>query len=109
MYSQARREALGLPGTAELLSNTLTLLLATVQWILSFLMDTEPTYVIGSGTLQFQDMCTWVFSKLFVIVVAGWWFVVAIGWLLVVVDIGWTGCLGSVRRHWVTGSLLSIG
>ena len=52
MYSQARREALGLPGTPELLSNTLTLLLATVQWLLAFLMDTEPTYVIGAGNLR---------------------------------------------------------
>ena len=51
VYSQARREAKGLDGTAELVSNTLTYVIVLLQWLLAFFMDSEPEYVIGAGTV----------------------------------------------------------
>ena len=44
-----RREAKGLEGTAELVSNSLTYAIVLLQWILSFFMDSQPEYVIGAG------------------------------------------------------------
>jgi len=50
VYSQVRREAKGLEGTAELVSNSLTYAIALLLWILSFFMDSQPEYVIGAAT-----------------------------------------------------------
>ena len=49
MYSQVRREVLGLEGSVELVSNSLTFVLVLLQWILSFFMDSEPKYVVRAG------------------------------------------------------------
>ena len=51
VYSQARREAKGLDGTAELVSNSLTYVIVLLQWLLAFFMDSEPEYVIGAGAV----------------------------------------------------------
>ena len=80
VYSQARREAKGLDGTAELVSNTLTYVIVLLQWVLAFFMDSEPEYVIGAGT-DVHHLALLILGK----------------------------HLGNTRKHWLTGSEISLG
>ena len=83
VYSQVRREAKGLEGTAELVSNSLTYAIVLLQWILSFFMDSQPEYVIGTGIIIILNLMS-------ALLIFG-------------------NPLGSVRRHWLTGSEVSLG
>jgi len=49
LYSQVRREVytVSLSDKTEVISNSLTLLIVVVQWVLAFFMDAEPSYSVG--------------------------------------------------------------
>ena len=54
LYSQVRREVytVSLSDKTEVISNSLTLLIVVVQWVLAFFMDAEPSYSVGEGRLH---------------------------------------------------------
>ena len=54
LYSQVRREldSTSPSDMTEVISNTLTLTIAIVQWILAFFMDVKPAYSVGEGTFH---------------------------------------------------------
>eukprot|EP00090_Calanus_glacialis_P002437 TRINITY_DN11824_c0_g1_i1.p1 TRINITY_DN11824_c0_g1~~TRINITY_DN11824_c0_g1_i1.p1 ORF type:complete len:1639 (-),score=332.95 TRINITY_DN11824_c0_g1_i1:544-5460(-) len=51
LYSQMRRELDSETPSdlTEVISNTLTLVIAVVQWVLAFFMDAKPAYIVGEG------------------------------------------------------------
>lgn len=74
LYSQMRRELKEEASSdlTETISNTLTLLIVIVQWILSFFMDAKPSYIVGQAEDDSTTPCPETTSSFPSIITFSW-------------------------------------